>query len=598
MSKKNYFISTNLEFNIDKKNKQILAGGWCINNHKKDNLQKHDVLENFWRNKKKYNSYYKYLQKLSLIYSKRLSFYLNSFHKKKLSVNFWKIILMPWLTIYLPVYYYRWLAVKKILKRKDTINFYDLYNLKKNNIYADTFDFHTKTASNKYINYNIFYSLMKHHQVKNNRIIFHKKKLLNYDKKINLRENKLFYYLFSFYNKILNRILYFFYHRNKIFIEKAVFPIRNNIEMNLKLNQIPTYPNDTFNNSFGYTGLYKYNKINLVKRRSFNLGKKVKTDTFIKYIDSVIRDDIPKCFVEGFDNLCNFSEKIKFKPKIILSSYYHYFNELFKVWTAYLVERKKTKLFIVSHGGGSYLKNPSCLNFETEVADIKINWHRSKKKKEIQLPASKFFNFRKTKSLKKNSICYVEGPVSPYPSRIGDQIIDNGSPMLNSEFLKFFKKIYKPLKKQFIFIPSSNYGVDTTINLKNDLKLRQIKENKSFKKYKHTSRLNILNYPQTAFFESLMIAPTILLYKKNDWVFDKEFLNFYKKFVKHKIIFHDPIKAAKHVNFISNDINGWWNSKVIQSIIKDFLDHTCVVSNFSLEIWSNSLKTQFSKVND
>ena len=41
---------------------------------------------------------------------------------------------MPWLTIYLPVYYYRWLAVKKILKRKDTINFYDLYNLKKNNI--------------------------------------------------------------------------------------------------------------------------------------------------------------------------------------------------------------------------------------------------------------------------------------------------------------------------------------------------------------------------------------------------------------------------------------------------------------------------------
>ncbi len=53
MSKKNYFISTNLEFNIDKKNKQILAGGWCIKNHKKDNLQTHEVLENFWRNKKK-----------------------------------------------------------------------------------------------------------------------------------------------------------------------------------------------------------------------------------------------------------------------------------------------------------------------------------------------------------------------------------------------------------------------------------------------------------------------------------------------------------------------------------------------------------------
>ncbi len=503
---------------------------------------------------------------------------------------------MPWLTIYLPVYYYRWLAVKKVLKRKETINFYDLYNLKKNNIYNDTFDFHTKTASNKYINYNIFYSLMKYHQVKNNRIIFHKKKLLNYDKKINLRKNKLFYYLFSFYNQILNRILYFFYHRNKIFIEKTVFPIRNNIEMNLKLYQNPTYPNDTFYNSFGNTGLYKYNNIDFAKRRSFSLGKKVKTDSFIKYIDSVIRDDIPKCFVEGFDNLCNFSEKIKFKPKIILSSYYHYFNELFKVWTAYLVERKKTKLFIASHGGGGFLKNPSCLNFETEVADTKINWHRTKKKKEIQLPATKFLNFKEKKFMKRNSICYVQGPVGIYPSRIGYHELHSEDQTSNSEFLKFYKGLYKPLQNHLIFIPNSVYGTDTISSLKNDLSLEQIKKNKSFTKYKYTSKLNIVNYPQTAFLESLIKTPTLLLYKKDKWVFDKKFHNFYKKLVKYNIIFHDPVKAAKHVNFISNDINSWWNSKKIQLILKDFLDHTCVVSNFSQDIWNTSLKKKL-KIN-
>ena len=66
--------------------------------------------------------------------------------------------------------------------------------------------------------------------------------------------------------------------------------------------------------------------------------------------------------------------------------------------------------------------------------------------------------------------------------------------------------------------------------------------------------------------------------------------------VKYNIIFHDPVKAAKHVNFISNDINSWWNSKKIQLILKDFLDHTCVVSNFSQDIWNTSLKKKL-KIN-
>lgn len=595
MLRKTYFISTDLELNIDKKNKKILAGNWCIDNNKKNTSQRYEILENFWKNKSKINIYYKYLQKLSLSYSIRLSSYLNSYHNKKFSANFWKIVLLPWLIVYLPAYYYRWLAVRKILKKKVKINYYDLYNLEKKNSYTDTFDFYTKISTNKFINYNIFYNLMKYHKEKNDKIIFQKKKFFDYDKKKNFRGNKLLNFIFLIFNPILNIILNFLFKLNKIFIEKGVFPIRSNIEMSLKLKQIPTYPNDTFNNSFGYTSLYEYEEINLLKRRSLNLGKKGKNDdAFVKYIDTIIRDDIPKCFVEGFDKLKYYSEKIKFRPKIILSSYYHYFNELFKVWTAHLTEKKKTKLFIACHGGGGFLKHPSCLNFETEVANIKINWHRSKKKKEIQLPASRFLSLKKKNFVRSNSISFIQAPICIYPARIGFNEVHDEKLVFNFEFLKFYRKIYKSLQNELIFIPNSVHGKDTTQNLKNDLKLEQIKNNKSFDKYKYNSKLNIVSYPQTVFFESIITTPTLLLCKKNEWTFDEKFQKFYKKLVKNNIIFHDPVKAAKHVNIISSDINSWWNSRKIQLILKDFLDHTCVASSVSKDIWLKLLKKKIN----
>ena len=591
MLRDTYFISTNLEINLDKNKRKILAGNWCIENYeKKENLKRYEIFDNIWKDKQKYNTYYKYLHKISLRYSERLSFYLNSFHKSSFSKKFWKLILMSWLTIYLPAYYYRWILVKKVLKRNKKIHFYDLYNLEKKYIPTDTFDFHTQVSSNKYLNYNMFYNLMKYYEKKSGKIFLVKKKILNSKiNKVSDKKNKTNWLIFQ-YKKILNHFFYFVFRFNKIFIEKAVFPIKNNVEINLRLNQFPTYPNDTFNDSFGYTNLYDNKEINLDKRRSHHIKKiKGENDEFVRFIDFVIRDDIPVCFLEGFEDLLNFARKIIIKPKIILSSYYHYFNELFKVWTAYLVENKNVKFFIVSHGGGGDLKYPSCLKFESEIAHKKINWHKSTKLNEMQLPASKFL---KSKNIKSNNdfISYVEGPVAPYPSRIGEQAMDNGSPNLQVDFVSFYKEINKVLKKKFIFIPSGLYNIDTTKYLRGYLNASQIKEKKSFKKYNERSELNILNYPQTAFFESLMTTPTILLYKKDEWEFDKNFNYFYKKFIKHKIIFHDPKKAAKHVNSISNDINKWWGSKSVQLTINGFLDHACLVSSHSLNIWIKYLK--------
>ena len=50
------------------------------------------------------------------------------------------------------------------------------------------------------------------------------------------------------------------------------------------------------------------------------------------------------------------------------------------------------------------MKYPSCLDFEREIADKKIVWHKPNVTKEIQLPASKFIT---KKNNKKRNIIFA-----------------------------------------------------------------------------------------------------------------------------------------------------------------------------------------------
>ena len=115
-----------------------------------------------------------------------------------------------------------------------------------------------------------------------------------------------------------------------------------------------------------------------------------------------------------------------------------------------------------------------------------------------------------------------------------------------------------------------------------------------FNYYNGKSRLNILTYPETAFCESLLSTPTILIYEKNMWEFKNQFKSLYRELLKNKIIFHDPKKAAKHLNEISDDINKWWNSKSVKKSVNKFLNEICLTTNNSINIWVKSLKRELN----
>ena len=78
---------------------------------------------------------------------------------------------------------------------------------------------------------------------------------------------------------------------------------------------------------------------------------------FEEFLCQQINKDIPRAYLEDFENIRNILKGVNYtsKAKIIMTANAHYHNEIFKVWTASMVEQG-SKLIIAAHGGAMRVK--------------------------------------------------------------------------------------------------------------------------------------------------------------------------------------------------------------------------------------------------
>ena len=162
MSKNVFFISTNLEINYFSK-KKILAGNWCFENFNKLANDDIELIGDLWEDQNIRSSDYEYLDKLINLYSEKLFFYMNSFSNENFSPRFWNILLMPWLTIYLPSQYYRWKVIKEVIRKEKYFNFYSLINLDEAMDTIDTLDYYDSISKSQEFNYKHFRRMLEYH---------------------------------------------------------------------------------------------------------------------------------------------------------------------------------------------------------------------------------------------------------------------------------------------------------------------------------------------------------------------------------------------------------------------------------------------------
>ena len=333
-------------------------------------------------------------------------------------------------------------------------------------------------------------------------------------------------------------------------------------------------------------GFYKYNK---------------EKDKFLNFLNYFLIYNFPKIYLENFESLENQYTKVNWpkKPDYIVTTHGHYYDEVFKYYTA-RKQKKGSKFLVAQHGSGGFYFDDNYFNVyhDNRISDRYLTWGWNKNKKTyplflttVQGKREKEFSFSPKKKIL--LILYELNSVSWYPPA-----------GYCSEFEKkkmYFNLIYKFTKNLKIKFQKKTYAkllsmtglglIESSIK-KNLPNIKFVASKKNAHKLRSDYNIQIEAFLSTGFFESMYLNnPVILLNDERiSGRYSKKFRKYIKLLKESNICFDNAEKAANFMNENYDKLDVWWNSKKIQKTRELFCKEHCKHSSNIIRDFNNSLK--------
>lgn len=563
MNKNNLIVSFINEA-WDKNDLNLLLGDWCLPETKKKKINskfKFIKKKHKWNNFQNFEKDFIYTEKLSDRIFLSIWKELNKLHGVNYGHNFWRIYLKSWIILYTQVVYDRWINLEKI---KNIHFYFKLYKFKKNYISNNNSDFKFLVKENCW-NYDIYSRLIK---------FLYKDKIKYYDKKLDFKiESRYWNYKYRsklkiIFFKFLNFFNKIFYKKSKLLLFDTYLSKLDFILLSLKfksfgfaMNVNTDNDNDKINNNFRSKILQKF---------------RAKND-FERFLSSNILRDMPKIYIESFNNQIKVLNNLSWpeKPKLILTSH-GINNDIFNLYAATNKE-KKTKLVIMQHGGGYFqFKFSSNELFEKEISDYYIGWgaKNSFKKNYYSFGINKPINKALSTTTLKTKLAIILKQGENYNLRF----LSHKRLFLHKKYIENIFEILSLIKKEIkkhIFLRTHakhNFGEYYQFKSNAISKNLHIDDgNQNIYDVYKKSKLIFHTYAITGYLETLALnLPTVVYHDTKKYPMDLETLKHLKSLKKVKIFFDDYNEAVKHINNIWNNIDEWWNGKNLQNQRKKF----------------------------
>ena len=168
--------------------------------------------------------------------------------------------------------------------------------------------------------------------------------------------------------------------------------------------------------------------------------------------------------------------------------------------------------------------------------------------------------------------------------------LDQTISMFN-ELTQFVNKLNPEIKSKVKFRAKQNVGLNSEnffLEMFGKNSIDEVSLKNTYDKTMLNSKLLIITYPETAFSQAMYSnVPTILIVKKNHYLFSKTALNTFDELKKSKIAFDDFDEARIHINRHWEEIDLWWKQKNVQTAREMFLTNFCNIKSDWFKEWSD-----------
>jgi len=558
---KKHLVTTAIEYTWPKKNEKILfLGEWCKSYSKKDLWKNLDfeVLDYHWDNRNKFEKDYYYLIDLYEKILKKISIKMNGIHQVNLSHRYWRILIGPWLALFIQSVFDRWEMIQLAINSNEKFQ---------SNIISEP---ELKWTS---FNYSDFKKLVMESDGWNNFIygkiieLHHEKIYINKidsnnlnRRVINLKNKTFKIFLFRLYQSIVN-----FINPNKSsLIISSYLNLIDDTSLSFRLSQLPLFINDQ-----------------TIKQHSPNQDQReweLDLDTsssFEKFIIKLIPNQIPSIYLEGYNHLHKKVKKLNWpkSPRSIFTSNSIHEDDMFKHYAGI---NDNAPLVIGQHGG-NYGISKLCFQeyHELSIADkyISWGWTDSSFKSEIYPLGQLNSKSIKKSNSKKTKLLLVTCVLPRYSYVMTSMVISSQWLSYFKNQIEFVKKLDESISnKTTVRLYRQDYGWGQEAMWREELPtLNYDRGYSNLETLFNETKLYVATYNATTFLETFTLnIPTVIFWDPFYWENRDTVKTLFNELKRVKIFHDSPESASKHINEIWDNVEGWWTSSEVTEVVNKF----------------------------
>ena len=565
--KRKLLVTTALESSWGDKEEIIFLGEWCKKYSRKHIWQDRNsnTLAYHWRDRKKLKKDHISLENLYEVTLLTLSAYLTKFHCKDYGVEYWRVVVGPWLITYIAVLWDRWETLSSVGQNEGALTT-KIINQCVPRAIANDYSHAIKLFDSDMWNHKVFASIIRYRSELNIHTEYISADFLLRTQK-HQRIPRLNYRLLL--RKVLDgcdKILdYFLPKTTKLVLFEGYFPRIFLLRLSIKLRLVPR-AHSKFNKRINYPPL--------MLRENLRIAKAVLSDDsispfFEKFLFENILTDIPICHLEGYEQLLGYQSKLS-AAKSIFTANAHFGNELFKVWAA---EQKEngSKLVISSHGGALYPLHTQ-FDHQEKIANIRVIWGSEWIKGQVRLPANKL-NRKVLSYQSKGNVSMIDYDNPSYSYRCASIPMGPLSLECYEQNLRLVNLLSSRVRDKLTIRPKISGNWQKKQRYIDALGSQIISTEESVQSTISNSRLVICTYPQTTFSEAMFSGvPTVIMYLEEFWEVQSIYSELLACLKEASIMHTNENSASSHINNIFDDPMEWWNTDMTKDARRLFKD--------------------------
>lgn len=560
---KRFLITTPLEATWKQGTPLLLLGAWCLKYPRKvtDLGVDAEVMPYHWDDRSKMFKDYKYICSYYEIILEKLACKLNELHNVDHSLRYWRILVGPWLGLFMLMLFDRWESVRQAAANYDISGSIMLKGWEESFTPNDMQEFNKFFPSDEW-NHHIYGRILEHvtsvqlSRSKRMEPFCMREVVASRGTKIKMKQ--LLRSLFS-------RIGHLFSHAEDALFLATSLTMKEETDLSARLGQFPRLLSSP--SALKSTPDFS--------RRNWALEGDHKSE-FEVCLNALLPQQIPSVYLEGYKSLVQQTQKVLWpqRPKVIWTSSVHS-DDVFKAWAADKVERGSS-LVVGQHGGhfGIGLWNWG-EQHEMAISDRYWTWGWSQTSSPKLVPVGKIKYSHPVNQFPKNGSALL---VTMATERYGNATLAMHTSSQWLDYLQdqfaFVDALPAPLQTKLIVrLYRSDYGWYQVERWRDRFPALKINDGTSdMKNLIGESRLYISTYNATTYLESLSMNMPTVIYWNPRYSETNDLAQPYFDELRSVGIFHDtPQSAAQHVTKIWDDIPAWWTSPKTRAVRDRFV---------------------------